>query len=352
MLVSCLLKLRTCNKQLGTYIKPLLEKNVQGVIYHSLNHCVAITGRLTSSNPNLQNVTNGETDDGIAVKKAFISRFGSEGRIIEVDFAQLEMIALAFLSGDAQLIDDIRSGRDMHRELFNDMHGRYPSTKERKAFKRLSFGLVYGAGAAKIALNAKIKKAEAEKFIATFYKRYPGVESWHASMNAEVNNTAQHLGRKDEAGIPIRELTYMSPTGRCYHWKEEEAPEWLRRQRKQPLLRSFSPTQIKNYPVQGLATGDIVPLAVGKLYRALYSYGFDGQAFLVNTVHDSVVIDCHVSVLEKVCTLARQVLTDSPKYIEMQFGFEFPLPLEVGVSYGLNWLDQTELSNQLQGVAA
>lgn len=350
--VSALLELRTTNKQLGTYIKPLLEKNVRGIVYHHLNHCVAVTGRLTSSDPNLQNVTNGD-NDGIAVKRAFVSRFGSSGRIVEADFAQLEMIALAYLSGDEQLLDDIRSGRDMHRELYKDMHGRYPTTAERKAFKRLSFGLVYGAGAAKIASGAKIKKSEAERFIETFYTRYPGVQCWHTDTYADIQARATHRGRKDEYGVPIRELVYETVTGRAYLFKEYDAPDWLKQQKRNQMLRSFSPTQAKNYPVQGLATGDIVPLSVGRLYRAVHARPhLAGKVFLVNTVHDSVMLDCHTDVLDEVMSLARDVMRATPAAFEEAFGTEFDLPLEVGVSQGANWLDQIEVNFNLAKEAA
>jgi DNA polymerase I-like protein with 3'-5' exonuclease and polymerase domains len=326
--------LRAVRKQLSTYGHGLLEKMYpDGYIHHRLNHTVARTGRLTSSDPNLQNVTNGP------IKAAFRSRY-KNGKLIEADYAQLEMVALAYLSGDARLTADIQLGLDMHTELFRDMHGRAPTSEERKRFKRQAFGLVYGAGAAKIAEGAGVSVAEASEFITTFYARYPDVKEWHEDMYEIVTDRGIHTGHLDTDGTPIRTSVYESCTGRHYVFREYDAPEWMKERLHKPLLKTFSPTEVKNYFVQGLATGDIVPLAVGQLYRALYASNLKGTR-LINTVHDSVMLDSPDYEAAQAAVLTRQVLKNTPAAFEKVFGKPFPLPLNVGVSWGPNWLDQS-----------
>ena len=157
---NLLLVLRSATKIKETYYEGLLSlKFPSGAIYPNLNHCATKTGRLSATNPNLQN----QTEEG-GVKKAYISRYGSAGRILELDYSQLEMIALAYVANDRQLIDDINAGRDMHKELYKEMYGRYPTDKERKPFKRFSFLLVYGGGATTLMAQSGCDRATAKKF--------------------------------------------------------------------------------------------------------------------------------------------------------------------------------------------
>jgi DNA polymerase I-like protein with 3'-5' exonuclease and polymerase domains len=101
---------------------------------------------------------------------------------------------------------------------------------------------------------------------------------------------------------------------------------------------------VKNYPVQGTATGDIVPMMVGRLYRVLRNNPrLADKALLVNTVHDSVELDVHKSVLNETIEVVRAVLESAPAEIKHTFDYNFPLPLKVGVSYGPNWFEQTEV---------
>ena len=107
---------------------------------------------------------------------------------------------------------------------------------------------------------------------------------------------------------------------------------------------SFSPTEVKNYPVQGGATGDIVPMVLGKLYRVLRNNTtLRDRCLLINTVHDSVVFDIHNDVLELAISVIKVTMESAPEYIKQTFGFNFPLPLKVGMSYGPNWMEQSEV---------
>jgi DNA polymerase-1 len=341
-LLCDVLEYREKSKELNTYYKGIDSLVMpDGLVHHNLNHCVTRTGRLSSSDPNLQNVTDGSKSD---IKKAFVSRWGEDGVVLEADYGQLEMVMLAVLSGDTQLMDDIRNGVDMHTELFKGMYGKAPTKEQRKPFKRCSFALVYGAGASGIAQQGHISRADAQRFIDVFYTRYPRVKWWHDETYNHVVNGRYTSDKKDKAtGYPLGESVYRCPiSNRMYVFNEYVNSPEVQKWKKQTA--SFSPTEIKNYPVQGGATGDIVPLVLGKLYRVLRNDEvLRNTCLLINTVHDSVLFDVHKDVLEYAVKVVKQVMEDAPRYIKETFDYDFPLPLKVGISYGPNWLEQSEV---------
>jgi DNA polymerase-1 len=212
-----ILRYRTYNKQKTTYyenMRDLMFPN--GFIYPSLNHVATKTGRLSCTKPNIQN----QTEEG-GIKGAYVSRWGHKGRLVEFDYSQLEMVALAYLANDRTLIADIGGGKDMHTELFIDMYSRSPTKEERKWFKRLSFGLVYGAGARTLAENAGCTVAEAKKFISVFYGRYPGVQIWHEETYGVAKK--QRKVSKEHCPVskrPVGKYVMNTPTTRRYVFKE------------------------------------------------------------------------------------------------------------------------------------
>jgi DNA polymerase-1 len=330
--IETLMEYRDKNKQLGTYWEGMSKLVMpDGCIHHKLNHTVTRTGRLSSSDPNLQNVTNGD------IKKVFVSRWGEDGVIVEADYSQLEMIELAILSNDPQLQHDILTGTDMHNALFEAMYRRRMRPEERKKFKRCSFALVYGAGPGGIAAQGGISKEDAKKFIDTFYSRYEGVRSYHQSILAEAAIKREYHGLKDAAtGLPMGEFTYTSEYTKRRYWFKEYPTDWG--------TINFSPTELKNYMVQGGATGDKVPLAVGMLFRVLRNHDtLKDKCLLINTVHDSVMFDVQKNALTHALLVIKQTMESVPEEYERVFGYKMPLPLKVGVSIGPNWLDQKEI---------
>ena len=328
---------RDKSKQLTTYYEGISDLLMpDGRIHHNLNHCVTVTGRLSSSEPNLQNMTDGAKG---GIKKVFVSRWGKDGYIVEADYSQLEMVVLAALSKDTQLVEDIRNGTDIHDALYRAMHGKPLPKDKRKWFKRCSFALVYGGGVNAISKQGKCSEEEAKRFKNTFYGRYPGVEAWHNAVYDSLVRTYE--GEKDkETGLPIGRATYISPiSGRHLRFREYVQEDWNGKQ-----VCKFSNTETKNYPVQSGATADIVPLMVGRLYRVLRNNErLRDKALLINTVHDNVMLDVHKDVLVETHRLVRQVLESAPRVVKETFGYDFPLDLKVGVSYGPNWFDQEEI---------
>ena len=325
-----LLLIREYSKIKDTYYEGLIGLRFpDDNIYPNLNHCATKTGRLSATNPNLQNQT--ETGD---VKRAYVSRYGENGNILELDYSQLEMVALAYLADDKQLIDDINNGRDMHRELYKGMYGRYPTDKERKPFKRFSFLLVYGGGATTLMAQSGCDRATAKKFINTFYSRYTGVKRYHEEIVAKAEKEAVVSYDPDKSG-PQYTYYHTSPTGRHYIFNKYP------NEYKGGL--SFSPTELKNWPIQGFATGDVVPMMVGILLRKLEDAKLTPDVKLVMTVHDSVVLDVPIDKLNECAILAKQTLEDAPKYMKSIFNIDFPCQLGVGVDAGLNWQDKIVL---------
>jgi DNA polymerase I-like protein with 3'-5' exonuclease and polymerase domains len=330
LLAAQLLIMRDAKKIKETYYEGLNELRFPSeLIYPNLNHCATKTGRLSATNPNLQN----QTDSG-NVKRAYVSRF-TGGRILELDYSQLEMVALAYLANDKQLIEDINNGRDMHRELYRGMYGRYPTDAERKPFKRYSFLLVYGGGVTTLMAQSGCDRATAKKFINTFYSRYKGVKEYHEAIVKQANDECVISYDESKSG-PQYTYFHSSPTGRHYifnkYANEYKAGEL-----------TFSPTELKNWPIQGFATGDVVPMMVGILLRELEKEGIANDALLIMTVHDSVVLDTRKEVCYKAAAVAKKTLENAPMYLKTYFNIDFPCKLKVGVEMGDNWQDKTEL---------
>jgi DNA polymerase-1 len=334
LFVDILSEHRLNDRQLSTYFvgtNNLLYP--EGYIYHNINTTATSTGRYSSSEPNLQNVTSGEDSD---IKKCYISRFRENGYLIEMDFEQLEMCGLAQLSGDVNLINDISSGVDIHSELFKALFSRMPTKEERKSFKRASFALIYGAGPNKIAKTVGIGTETAKDFIKAWGKRYPQtVEFWKYLQNhcKEVRVVSDRHDPK--TGKPLGMAEWQSPTGRILRFYESVAP-W-------DTVPRFSPNELKNYPIQSFATGDVVPIYLGILYRAVVRELSPKNVVLVNTVHDSVVLDCHKTELENTIHVLKSTVKQLPIYLKNEFGIEMQVPLRAKISYGPDWQDQKEI---------
>jgi DNA polymerase I-like protein with 3'-5' exonuclease and polymerase domains len=306
-----------------------LSKHTIGEFIHGkLNHTSTVTGRLSSTNPNLQNISNNP------IKQIFNSRF-NDGLIVEVDFNQLEVVALAHVTRDKQLIADISKGIDIHSALYKDMFGRMPTKEERKPFKSRTFQLIYGAGAKAISKQAGCSFEEAKKFIDVFYTRYPDVAKWHKDF--AVRAELESLYQLDDDGFreKVKTFVFQTETGRKFCFREYFSDStWS------PKTYNFSPTELKNYPIQGLATGDIVPMMLGIIFRKLV--GRD-DVKMVNTIHDSLMFDVDKDSAVNFILEITDILKDTHKYFEKIFKAPLALKLNAGASYGVNWFDMKEM---------
>ncbi len=274
-----------------------------GKLHVRLTQHMTSTGRFSGRDPNMQNMPRGGT---FPVKKVFVSRF-NDGKIMEADFAQLEFRAAAYLSQDGVAIDEVSTGFDVHSYTAKVITAAGQPT-DRQTAKAHTFAPLYGA------TGFGRTPAEAE-YYTHFTKKYKGIELWHAQLAKEAIATGK----------------ITTPSGREFAF-----PDVTRNHRGR--VSNF--TQIKNYPVQSFATADIVPIALLHIDKLL-----DGmQSCVVNTVHDSIVIDIHPDEERRVIDIIHQTNKDLPDLITLRWGLVFNVPLELEAKIGPNWLDTHDVS--------
>jgi DNA polymerase I-like protein with 3'-5' exonuclease and polymerase domains len=274
-----------------------------GMLHVSLLQHRTSTGRLSGANPNMQNMPRGGT---FPVKKVFVSRWDG-GQVLEADFAQLEFRAAAYLSQDGVAIDEVSTGFDVHAytaKVITDA-GQPTSRQDAKAH---TFAPLYGA------TGYGRTKAEAA-YYEHFNDKYKGVSAWHSRLAKEAIETQK----------------IKAPSGREYSF-----PDVVRK--ASGRVSHF--TQIKNYPVQGFATGDIVPLALLHIEDLLRGY----KSCIVNTVHDSIVIDVHPDEESQVINIINTTNEVLPQLITMRWGIDFNVPLLLESKIGPNWLDTKDVA--------
>ena len=261
------------------------------------------TGRFSGADPNMQNMPRGGT---FPVKKVFVSRWEG-GKVLEADFAQLEFRAAAYLSQDGVAIEEVKTGFDVHSytaKVISDA-GQNTSRQDAKAH---TFAPLYGAtGYGRTAAEAA--------YYEHFTEKYQGVKLWHTRLAKEALNT--------------RKIT--TPSGREFSF-----PDVQRNARGR--VSHF--TQIKNYPVQSFATADIVPLALLHIDKLLSTF----KSCVVNSVHDSIVIDVHPDEEKGVIEVINRTNKDLPDLIKLRWGIDFNVPLLLESKIGNNWLDTKDVS--------
>lgn len=375
-------------KDLGTYYYTKDEKgkesgmltlvDAEGIIHHKLNMCSTVTARLSSSDPNLQNIPKGNKSD---VKTIFMSRFGKfvtdnygdlvwvpHGKIIQSDFSSLEVYVQAVLTKCAQLIADLKSGMDLHvvrlaskekmdyQEVFNlckgytDANGVYQPAVDEWDYKRtgakvFSFQRAYGAGNKKIADSTGIPLEEVEALSAAEDERYPEIPTYYSDITAAIkaqrkpHRVIQH---PEFPGVTahIGKSYYRTPDGKLYSYIESPAPEYLV---KKGISASFSPTEIRNYVVQG-AGGEWAKAAMWLSVRAFYSrQNFGGLALLVNQVHDAEYVDAHDSVAFEAACLLHACMEAASDFMEYTFKWQIPVPVPSDTSWGLNMMEEKKI---------
>lgn len=278
----------------------------------------------------------------------FTSRYGENGYIMEVDYSQLEIVVLACLSKDEQLLEDIKAGRDLHYETGKSVFGWSDPSEmgkdDRRTVKGVNFGLIYGGGAKTISQQTGAPIATVQRLIKAFYDRYPGVEEWQGDTKQLVEDASTwDGGARTTSGKPAMTSQLVSPCGRVWKFTQDDPP-WG----GDP---NFSPTKMKNYPVQGFATGDIVPLAVKAVAqwlcngRKIGNHNYD-RVHLTCTVHDSILLDVDGKLIPPghMAKVLQILMTKTvEEKLRQDYNVELPVKLEVEASYGPNWREQEKL---------
>jgi DNA polymerase-1 len=302
-IVRKVLEYRQLTKLKGTYADalPQLIDPATGRIHTSFNQAGAATGRLSSSNPNLQNIPI-KTELGREIRSAFVPREG--WKLVIADYSQIELRLLAHMSQDPVLLDAFRRGEDIHTRTAAEVMGVPPMmvTREaRNSAKAVNFGIVYGISAFGLASNLGISRKEAEVYIRSYFERYSGVRRFIDETIAETRRT----------GI-----------ARTMYGRERPIPDMNSRN---PNARGFAERTAVNTPIQGTAA-DLIKFAMVRVDRALAKM----QTRLLLQVHDELVLEAPPDEIEAakniVCT-------------EMQGVAELLVPLVVDVGVGDSWRD-------------
>lgn len=359
----------TWNESKGEHVGMLTLVQDDSIIHHSLNHTSTVTGRFSSSNPNLQNIPKGNKSD---VKTVFESRFGADGHIIQSDFSSLEVYIQAILTGAVNLIADLKAGTDLHvmrlslkehmdyQEVFNlckgytDANGVYHDAIEEWDYKRtgakvFSFQRAYGAGAKKISESTGMPIEEVEALIEAEQRRYPEIDVYFEKRTAEIKKnrvpTDRRIPHPDMPAVIVQlgVSRVSTPDGKRYTYMESPSPKFAAQRGE---FSSFSPTEIKNYEVQG-GGGEWMKAAMWLALREFYrTRNFDSRAFLVNTVHDAQYADAHKDVRLEVGVCLQACMEAASDFMEWWFNWPLPLPVPTDTVWGANMGEENKYKDE------
>jgi DNA polymerase-1 len=304
-IVHKVLEYRQLTKLKGTYVDalPALIDPQTGRLHTSFNQTGAATGRLSSSNPNLQNIPI-RTELGREIRAAFVPRAG--WKLIVADYSQIELRLVAHMSRDAVLVEAFRNGEDIHTRTAAEVMGVPPlmvTPEARRNAKAVNFGIVYGISPFGLAAQLGITQREAQAYIESYFARYAGVRKFIDATIAEVRRTGVArtlLGRER----PIPDINSRNPNA-----------------------RGFAERTAVNSPLQGTAA-DLIKLAMVRIDREMERRA--GRAAMLLQVHDELVFEAPADEAAEVAALAKR---------EMEQVYRLEVPLLVDVGIGDNWRD-------------
>ena len=302
--IEPLLRYRQLAKLNGTYVEgllPLVDK--QGRVHSTFDQTATATGRISSSEPNLQNIPV-RTEEGREIRQAFLPKEG--WILLDADYSQIELRLMAHFSGDPAMVDAFRKGEDIHArtagEIF-DVPPEWVTPELRSRAKAVNFGLIYGISGFGLSRNTGVSRKEAGEFIAKYFEKYPGVKRFmdeSASEGARLGYAKTMMGRR-------RYLPEL---------KSPKAP-----------IREFGKRAAMNTPVQGTAA-DIIKLAMVRTDKALREAGM--QSRLILQVHDELLLECPPEEADRAAEILREAMEDAA---------QLKVPLVAEVHRGKNWAE-------------
>ncbi|WP_367392437.1 DNA polymerase I [Lewinella sp. LCG006] len=302
-----ILRHRGLTKLRSTYLDslPKLINPKTGRIHSSFNQTVAATGRLSSKDPNLQNIPI-RTEEGRKVRKAFVPR-DKDHILVAADYSQIELRLIAEISGDEAMLEAFQSGRDIHRataaRVFDTPYEEVDREQRGKA-KTVNFAIIYGAGSQNLSQQLGISRGEAKELIDTYFDRYPGLKRYMedtVKFARENGFVTTLLGRRRQ----LRDINSKSS-----------------------LARSNAERMAINTPIQGTAA-DMIKLAMLNVQAALKAQGF--QSKMILQVHDELVFDVRRDELERIKPVIEENMKNALP------GLKVPILVEIGT--GENWLE-------------
>lgn len=304
-----LLRYRHITKLKSTYIDalPQMIHPITRRVHTSFNQTIAATGRLSSTDPNLQNIPI-RSEDGGRIRKAFIP--GESGwKIVSADYSQIELRIMAHLSGDERLISAFTSGMDIHRATaawMFDVKAEEVTSDMRRQAKEVNFGVLYGMGDYGLGQRLGISRSRAKEFIDAYFGQFSRVKSYIDEIIADA--------RKNEFVTTIMGRKRPLPDINAKNFQ----------------IRSFAERIAVNTPIQGSAA-DLIKLAMIEVYKMLDGEGF--QARMLLQVHDELVFEVPEDEIDRLSLRLKEVMSSA---------IAFSVPIDVGVGFGDNWLDAHE----------
>lgn len=304
-IVGKILDHRALKKLLGTYVEalPRLINSHTAHLHTTFNQCVTATGRLSSSDPNLQNIPV-RTEDGKEIRRCFLPEEGED--FLSADYSQVELRIMASLSGDEHMIEAFRTGQDIHAATSAKINHKAideVTREERSKAKSANFGIIYGISAFGLAQGLGIDRKEAKQLIDNYFKEFP--------------NVADYIERcKEDARTAGYAITIM---GRRRYLPDINS--------RNGTVRAFAERNAVNAPIQGTAA-DIMKVAMVNVWRRLHREGM--HAHLLLQVHDEL----NLSVSPQEHSQVEQIVRE-----EMEHAAELSVPLTVECGWGKNWLE-------------
>ena len=298
-----ILDYRSLSKLKSTYTDslPKLIHPGTGRIHTSFNQTVTATGRLSSSDPNLQNIPI-RTEEGGRIREAFIPAEGN--LLLSADYSQIELRVLAHMADETVLKESFAKGEDIHSRTASEVFGVFPemvTPEMRRQAKTINFGVIYGMGAFSLGKDLGIPTREAQHFIDNYFARYPGIKGFMESKKEEARQkqyVTTLLGRR----CAVPEINSQNGS-----------------------IRSYAERNAINYPIQGSAA-DIIKVAMVAIHRRLAKEGLGAR--MVIQVHDELVFDVPEKEVDPVTALVRE---------EMEGALSLSVPLRVEIGVGKNW---------------
>ncbi len=305
-IIEKIIRYRQISKLYSTYIKSfeeLINKDT-GKIYTTFNQTLTSTGRLSSSDPNLQNIPV-RSEEGKELRKMFVPST-SDGYIVSADYSQIELRLLASFCGDEKLIEAFRRGDDIHALTASHVFGvdlKDVTSQMRRDAKAINFGIIYGISDYGLSQNIGSTRKAAKEYIDTYFLKYPLVKKY-------MDDNVEYCKKNGYIKTYFGRIRFIPEINNSNY-----------------NIRQLGERCAMNMPLQGSAS-DIIKLAMIRVYNRMKDENL--QSKLILQIHDELIVDCVKSELEKVTTILKE---------EMENVVELKVKLEVNVSYGKDWYE-------------
>jgi len=305
-IIEKILEYRQLLKIKSTYIDGLMNliDEETGRVHSKFNQTVTATGRLSSTEPNLQNIPV-KTEKGREIRKAFVAK-SPDYVLVDADYSQIELRVLAHISGDESLIQSFKNNEDIHTRTASEVFGvskDLVTPLMRSRAKAVNFGIIYGISDYGLARDLKISRKEAKFYINNYFARYPLVKKYMDNIVAEGK-------KKGYVTTILNRIRYIPELSSA-----------------NAVQRSFGERIAMNTPIQGSAA-DIIKIAMVKVYKELKERKMKSK--LILQVHDELIIEAHKDEVEEVMKIVKE---------KMESAVELRVPLIVDVNYGSSWYD-------------